>query len=148
MDIYPVPRQSVHLSLMILPLPWQSGQVCTLRTVPKRDCWVKTTWPLPPHLGQVSGLVPGFAPEPLQVLQVSFTFSSISFLQPNTASSKVMRTLVRRFAPFMGPLLRPLLRPPPKRSPKISPKISPKSAPLKSNPPPPPIPPSKAAWPN
>ena len=35
--------------------PVAVGQVCTFRTVPKKDCWVNTTWPLPPHLGQVTG---------------------------------------------------------------------------------------------
>ena len=40
---------AVHLSLITFPVPLQSGQVCTFRTMPNRDCWVKTTWPLPPH---------------------------------------------------------------------------------------------------
>ena len=44
-----------------------------------------------------------------------------------------------------GLFLALLLRPPPKKSPKMSPNISPKSAPLKSKPPAPPAPPSKAA---
>ena len=43
---------------------------------------------------QVSGLVPGFAPVPRQVLHSSFKVSSISFSTPKTASSKVILTLV------------------------------------------------------
>ena len=68
-----------------------------------------TTCPLPPHFGQVSGEVPGFAPVPWQVVHSSFRFSSISFSQPKIASSKVMRTLVRRLAPCIGPVAPPLL---------------------------------------
>ena len=50
------------------------------------------------------GLVPGFAPVPWQVVHSSFRFRSSSFSQPNTASSKVMRTAVLTLAPFIGPL--------------------------------------------
>ena len=133
---------------MILPLPPQSGHVCTLRTVPKNDCCVNTTCPLPPHLGHICGVVPGLAPVPLQVGQGSLRLRVISFSTPNTASRNVILTLVRTLAPFMGPFAGPLL-PPPKKSPKISPKMSPKSAELKSNPPAPnPPDPSNAANPN
>ena len=45
-----------------------SGQVWTFWTVPKKDWDVYTTWPLPPHFGQVSGDVPGFAPVSVAVL--------------------------------------------------------------------------------
>src|SRR5699024_259504 len=69
---YPLPWQEVHLSLITFPVPLHSGQVCTLRTMPNSDCCVYTTCPSPLHLGQVSGCVPGFAPVPLQVVQVSF----------------------------------------------------------------------------
>ena len=144
--IYPVPRQSGHLSLTTLPVPLQSGQVWTFCTVPKKDCCVNTTFPLPPHLVHVSGFVPGLAPVPWQTAHSSFRTISISFSHPKTASSNVILTLVRRFAPFIGPSLPLLLAPPPpKKSPKISPKISPISMPEKSNPPAPPPVPSNAA---
>ena len=143
--MYPVPRQSGHLSLMIFPEPPQSGQVCTFCTVPKKDCCVNTTFPLPPHFGQVSGVVPGFAPVPWQVWHSSFNTISISFSHPKIASSNVMRTLVLKLEPFIGPSFVLLLEPPPKKSPKRSPKISPISMPEKSNPPAPPPVPSNAA---
>ena len=96
----------------------------------------------------------GFAPVPWHVVQVSFRLISSSFWHPKTASSNVMWTTARRFAPFIGPLFALLLLPPPpNRSPKISPKISPISPPPKSKPPNPPAPAppppfSNAAWPN
>ena len=53
-----------HFSRITLPVPPQSGQVCTFCIMPNKDCWEYTTFPFPPHLLQVSGEVPGFAPVP------------------------------------------------------------------------------------
>src|SRR5699024_8073011 len=91
LDVYPVPAQSGHFSLMIFPEPPQFGHVCTFWTVPKKDCEVYTTCPLPPHFGHVSGDVPGLAPVPLQELHGSFSTRSSSFSHPKTASSNVIR---------------------------------------------------------
>ena len=52
---------------MILPLPWQVGQVCWMLKKPWRICTVPAPW----QVVQVIGLVPGLAPLPLQVSQVS-----------------------------------------------------------------------------
>ena len=43
---------------IILPLPWQRGQVCWIE---KKPCCMRT-WPWPWQVGQVCGLVPGLAP--------------------------------------------------------------------------------------
>lgn len=47
-----------------------------------------TTWPWPPHVLHLVGLVPALAPEPLQVPQLSSREISISFSMPKTASLK------------------------------------------------------------
>ena len=56
----PAPSQVLHGSLIILPPPWHFGQVCWIE---KNPCWTRT-WPLPPQVVQVLGLVPTLAPEP------------------------------------------------------------------------------------
>ena len=44
------------------------GQVTAMRKKP----WFWTTWPVPPHCLQVSGEVPGSAPEPPQTWHSTF----------------------------------------------------------------------------
>jgi hypothetical protein len=71
---------------MSLPLPWQVGQVCWMLKKPWRICTVPAPW----QLVQVIGLVPGFAPLPLQVSQVSYDGMRICVSLPCAASSSVI----------------------------------------------------------
>ena len=71
---------------MILPLPWQCGQVCWMLKKPWRMCTV----PAPLQVVQVFGLVPGLAPLPLQVSQVSQLGMRICVSLPCAASSSVI----------------------------------------------------------
>ena len=70
----PAPSQLVHGSGITLPLPWQVGQVCWIE---KNPCCTRTA-PCPPQVWQTFGFVPGFAPVPLQVPQVSQLGTRIS----------------------------------------------------------------------
>src|SRR6516164_3132754 len=63
----PEPLQAAHASLMISPRPWQEGQV---RSMVKKP-WLARTLPAPLQVGQEAGCVPGLAPEPLQLAQVT-----------------------------------------------------------------------------
>ena len=72
--IRPAPWQVSQGSGTTLPLPWQVGQVCCTE---KKPCWMRTT-PCPPQVRQVWGLVPGLAPLPLQVPQLSQEGTRIS----------------------------------------------------------------------
>jgi len=56
----PAPLQAGQGSGMILPVPWQWGQVCWMLKKPWRRCTV----PVPLQEGQVLALVPGLAPLP------------------------------------------------------------------------------------
>ena len=137
--ICPVPPQLLQGEEMVLPLPPHRGQGPVVANTPMgvcRRCW---TAPEPPQLEQVSGLVPGAAPEPLQSGHCSTRSRVTSFSQPKAASSKAMVSPVRRLSPRWGPVRdRAPPKPPPKKLPKMSPR-SPKSKPP-SNPPPKPPP--------
>ena len=82
--VRPAPWQVGHGSLTILPLPWHFGQVCCTE---KKPCCMRT-WPCPPQVVQLTGCVPGRAPEPLQVSQVDCTGMRILVSVPLAASSK------------------------------------------------------------
>ena len=84
--ILPWPWQLVQGSGMILPEPWQCGQVCCTLKKPWRIC----TTPLPPQVVQVLLLVPGLAPVPWQVSQSSQLGMRICAFLPLAASSSVM----------------------------------------------------------
>jgi len=84
--ILPWPWQVAQGSGMILPLPWQVGQVCCTLKKPWRIC----TAPAPWQVVQVIGLVPGFAPVPLQVPQSSQLGMRIWASLPSAASSSVI----------------------------------------------------------
>ena len=88
--ILPEPLHSGQGVSMILPDPPHWSQVFTDWNCPKGVLWTVDTCPDPPHLGHVFLDVPGLAPSPLQVPQATYLFSSMVFLQPNAASSKVM----------------------------------------------------------
>ena len=82
--ILPWPLQVVQGSGMILPVPRQWGQVCCTLKKPWRIC----TEPLPPQVVQVLGLVPGLAPLPWQVSQLSQLGMRICASLPLAASSR------------------------------------------------------------
>ena len=92
--------------LLISPVPWQSGQV----------------W----------GEVPGFAPLPLHIGQVSQLGTSILVSLPKAASTKLISKLYLKLAPLWERVPLSLLR---VLAPKKESKISPKS-PKSENPPP------------
>jgi len=71
---------------MILPLPWQVGQVCWMLKKPWRICTAPEPW----QVVQVIGLVPGLAPLPLQVSQASQAGMRICVSLPCAASSSVI----------------------------------------------------------
>ncbi len=120
----------------------------TFITLPNRLCCCRRIWPLPPQVGQVFVLLPGFAPLPPQVSQFSCREMLISRLTPKAASSKEILTLTSTSPPRIGPFLW-AVRPPPKKLSKISPKPPKPSKPPKPPPyPAPPALPSKAAEPN
>src|SRR3989338_3540802 len=105
--------------------------------MPKKDCAVRVTCPVPLHSVQEIFLVPSFAPVPPHVSQEICFFVRIRFVVPVYASRSVMRipTSASRPCVSRGPLLLPP-RPPPKKVSKISP-ISPKPCPPKGFPEPP-----------
>ena len=152
----PLPRQAGQGLWIILPEPPHLGQGPLLCTMPKGVRFVVRTLPVPWQSGQVSAVVPGAQPVPLQSGHSSTRPTVMSFLQPKAASSKLSVTPTRTLSPRMGPFRRaPEPDPKPKMSPR-SPNISPKP-PKPPNPPksPKPAPPSpkpalgsKAAKPN
>jgi len=91
----PWPLQLVQGSGMILPLPWQCGQVCWTLKKPWRTC--TTPWPL--HDGQVLTLVPGLAPLPWQVSQSSQLGMRICDSLPAAASSREISMAYDRSLP-------------------------------------------------
>ena len=126
----PLPWHSWQGWWMILPVPphfWQGIWDCM---TPKGVRWARMTVPVPRQSGQISGVVPGAQPLPLQAEHCSLRSRVTSFSQPKAASVKLMATLARMLAPRWGPLCRaaPPPKPPPKKLPKISPR-SPKSKP-------------------
>ena len=77
----PVPPQSLQGVWMILPVPRQRVQGALVEKVkapPPR--WMRI-WPVPRQSGQVSAVVPGAQPLPLQVGQLSLRERVISFSQ-------------------------------------------------------------------
>ena len=84
--ILPAPLQAVQGSGISLPVPWQCGQVCWIEKKPWRMC----TEPEPLQVPQVLTLVPGLAPVPLQVSQLSQAGMRICASLPLAASSSVI----------------------------------------------------------
>ena len=68
------------------PPPWQVEQV---RSIVKKPCWARIL-PAPPQVGQATGLLPGSAPEPSQVSQVTVVATlMVAFLPANASSSEI-----------------------------------------------------------
>src|SRR3989339_723906 len=81
----PSPPQCLQGLPGFWPRPWQFGHAATVCITPKkvRCCW--TTWPWPLQVAQVSNLLPGSLPEPLQTSQALCFRKEISlFFFPNT----------------------------------------------------------------
>ena len=85
----PRAEQVPHGLGMMLPLPWQRGQVCAME---KGPCDTRT-WPAPRQVGQVAGCVPGCAPLPLQVSHVAAAGMRILVSKPCAACSSVSSRL-------------------------------------------------------
>ena len=68
-SVRPSPRQVSHGSSTIRPSPRQRGQVETLTIWPSIVWRMPRISPRPSHCGQVTGVVPGFAPVPEHVSQ-------------------------------------------------------------------------------
>src|SRR3569623_1076446 len=85
----PWPWQLAHGSLITLPLPRQRGQVCCSE---KKPCCIRT-WPTPPQVVQVTGLLPLAAPEPAHTAQSTSIGTRIFTAVPCTASSRLSSRL-------------------------------------------------------
>src|SRR3990170_2774961 len=97
--VLPAPMHSAHGSFITEPAPWQEGQV--LATL-KNPCW-NLTCPAPRQVEQATGVVPGFAPEPPQVLHATVLGTLTVFSVPKADSSNVISRSNRRSAPLSGP---------------------------------------------
>src|SRR5699024_5428798 len=122
-------EQSGHGSSMRVPVPEQSGQG---REKPKAPRSSETS-PLPLQVPQVRGLVPGFAPEPWQLVQGAALVSRMGTVTPLVASRNSRVISVSTSAPRLRlrwrrppPPPKPLKPPPPPllAPPKTSPKMS------------------------
>src|SRR5690242_20641883 len=85
----PWPWHLVHGSGMIVPRPWQVGQV---RSIEKKPCAARTR-PDPWQVPQVFGCVPGLAPEPEQTSQVIEVGTRICAVLPEKDSSSEISML-------------------------------------------------------
>ena len=119
-----LPRHVGQTFRIVLPLPLQAAQVVATL---KKPCWILCC-PDPPQLEQISMSSWDFAPSPPHVLQDSRRGMSISFEDPNAASSKLISRLYWRSEPRSPrcPLRSPAAS---KNYPKMSPKMSPKPLP-------------------
>src|SRR5207247_689642 len=86
----PWPRHFSQGVVMTRPSPRQRSHIVTLTNWPKMDCCTRRISPVPWQAEQRVVDVPGCAPLPRQLVQVSQRGSSISLWQPKTASSKVI----------------------------------------------------------
>src|SRR3989344_8906865 len=117
----PSPRQVLHFSFGILPLPLQCRHGWTMVTAPKKELVVSCTLPCPLQWVQVINSLPFAAPEPLQVSQRPVLARSTVRLTPKTESRKE----ISKSMEMSRPLDLPLVPPPAKKSLKISPMSKP-----------------------
>ena len=85
----PWPPHLPHGSLIVWPRPWQGGQV---RSIEKKP-WLARTRPEPPHIAQVTGCVPGLAPEPEHSEHWIEVGTRIWAVLPANASSRLISML-------------------------------------------------------
>src|SRR5262249_61644148 len=89
----PSPRHTSQGSSTTIPSPPQVGQGDTDMNCPNMLRAVRRTSPLPPHVVQTDGLVPGRAPLPAQFSHRSSVFSLTLFLVPVATSARVSLTV-------------------------------------------------------
>ena len=104
------------------PRPWQVGQV---RSMWKKPPWLARTRPAPLQVGQVFGLVPGFAPEPEQTSQVT---RGRHLDLDGLAGKGLLQRDLEIVAEVGAALAAGAALPPPRKSPKNSSKMSAKEA--------------------
>lgn len=84
----PSPAHSGHGVGTTVPKPWHCGQGREVMTWPRKDRVTWDTSPRPRHMSQVCAAVPGAAPSPLQVPQVTAVSTWMSLVVPKAASSR------------------------------------------------------------
>src|SRR5690554_2336798 len=92
--IVPLPRHSLQVCLIFLPVPEQVAQVRVLTIRPNNVFCAYCTLPEPLHSGQVVYSVPFFAPVPRQSSHRSVRCIVMSLLVPKKASSNVKVMLI------------------------------------------------------
>ena len=96
--VSPEPAQVGHGSSITWPAPPHCGQGWLIEKKP----WLSVSMPRPPQRGQTTGIVPGLAPVPLQVLQVDCLGTVTVTSVPSIACSKPRLTSVSRSRPRVG----------------------------------------------
>src|SRR5215218_1923183 len=110
----PSPRQSRHGERMRLPVASQAGHGDAVTIWPRIERRTWRTSPVPPHVSQRDGCVPGSHPDPSQRSQVTGSRTSTGWTTPNAASRRVSSTATSASKPRGGPAG-------PRRPPKASP---------------------------
>src|SRR5436190_23006705 len=129
----PEPWHFGHGFSITVPLPRQRGQGCESAKSP----WLSALTPRPLHSGQMTGAVPGCAPEPPHSRHGASTSTGIFVSTPASESSNDRLTVASTSAPRTPRRSAREPRRPPKRQPRLSPRS--KSPPkLKLAPPNPP----------
>src|SRR5581483_2852265 len=134
LGLTPSPPHSGHGSSMRRPVPRQSRHGSEKPKWP----WLFVTRPWPPQVGQVRGLVPGFEPEPPQLVQRAGLVNRSPTVAPCTASANGRRISLSTSAPRRDCVDVRVPRPeppPPKRPPNRSPSPPPPPAPPRAAPP-------------
>src|SRR6185437_15279588 len=85
----PWPEHFWQGSLMVVPRPWHCGQVRSMEKKP----WLARTRPEPEHIEQVTGCVPGWAPEPEHSSHEMEVGTRICAVLPVNASSSEISIL-------------------------------------------------------
>ena len=124
----PEPWHVGHGSSMIVPEPWQLEHGWEIEKIP----WLCASTPRPLHTGHTFGVVPGFAPLPLQVGHAWEVGTASGIWAPLTAWSNVSWTSVSRSRPRASrarplrtpPALVPPAAPPPPPPPKMFDRMS------------------------
>ena len=89
---------------MSRPVPPHLRQGPLETKTPMGVCRRVCTVPVPWQSGQISGVVPGAQPFPLQVGHCSLRSKVTDFSQPKAASVKLTETLARMLSPRWGAL--------------------------------------------
>lgn len=120
-----------------VPKPWHWGQGREVMTWPRKERVTCETSPRPRHMSQVCAAVPGAAPSPAQVPQVTAVSTWMSFVVPKAASSSSISSRIMASWPRRVRERGPRCDCCPKNASMMSLKL-PKPAPKPPAPPPPP----------